>query len=258
MKTEFIQSADGAKIAYKVYGNGYPLVLVHGMGSNKEMWVENNWIDILKDYFTVITIDTRGHGESDKSYDPDFYSIHNIINDIETVVKKCGFLEFNYFGHSYGATIGLQLCKYNNNIRRVVCAGTTLGNKFFKEIIPEWIIEYEKIGVSKINHNLNELDLTKEDIEWVEKTDIDLLINQFRALNTWEGVSINDIRTNLAMYSGTNDNPHIIDNLIAMENEIQKSKIEFKIFENLDHTDLVSKIGIVSPWVLNFMRDVNK
>ncbi|QHQ62861.1 hypothetical protein Ana3638_20480 [Anaerocolumna sedimenticola] len=62
------------------------------------MRAENNWIDKLKDYFTVITIDTRGHGESDQSYNPDFYSVHNIIKEIETVVKKCGFKEFNYFG----------------------------------------------------------------------------------------------------------------------------------------------------------------
>lgn len=41
MKSKYIISTNGAKIAYNVFGKGSPLVLVHGMGSNKEMWVEN-------------------------------------------------------------------------------------------------------------------------------------------------------------------------------------------------------------------------
>lgn len=43
MDNNYIVSADGAKIVYKVFGKGSPLVLVHGMGSTKEMWEERNW-----------------------------------------------------------------------------------------------------------------------------------------------------------------------------------------------------------------------
>ncbi len=61
MQSKFIISTDGAKIAYQVFGKGSPLVLVHGMGTNKEMWVDRNWIEIFQNHFTVITIDIRGH-----------------------------------------------------------------------------------------------------------------------------------------------------------------------------------------------------
>jgi pimeloyl-ACP methyl ester carboxylesterase len=253
MKSKYITSSDGAKIAYNVYGEGYPLILVHGMGENKELWVDTNWVKKLKDYFTVITIDIRGNGESDKSYDPNFYSVTNILNDIDIIMKECGFNEYNYLGHSYGATIGLQLCKHNRKINRLVCGGTTFGNKFFKEIVPEWISKYEDYNLIKKNNTLNDLELSKEDVEWIGKTDFELAIAQFKAWNHWEGVDVKDIKTSLAMYSGTNDNPHVLENFEAIKNQTQKNNITLKIFEDLNHTELVSKVDIVSPWVLDFL-----
>jgi len=253
MKSKYIISTDGAKIAYNVFGKGFPLVLIHGMGSNKEMWVDRKWVEIFDKYFTVITIDIRGNGESDKSYNPNFYSINNIIDDIDIVVRECGFNDYNYFGHSYGATIGLQICKQSKNIKRVVCGGTTFGNKFFKEIVPEWIDEYTNLGLKKKNNTLNELAFSGEDIEWIERTDFDLAVAQLKAWNEWEGVEVKDIKISLAVYSGTKDNPQVLDNLNANKIEIQKNNIALKVFENLNHTDLVSNVNIVSPWVLDFL-----
>lgn len=253
LKSKYIVSTDGAKIAYNVFGKGSPLVLVHGMGSNKEMWVDRGWIEVFKNYFTVITIDIRGNGESDKSYNSDFYSINNIIEDINMVVKKCGFNDYSYFGHSYGATIGLQICKHNKNIKKVVCGGTIFGNKFFKEIVPEWIIEYKSLGLKKKNNMLDKQNLSRDDMEWIEKTDFELAIAQLKAWTNWEGIEINDIKTSLAVYSGTKDNPQVLENLYTNENEIKKNNIALKIFNNLNHDDLVCKTNIVSPWVLGFL-----
>lgn len=40
METKYAVSKDGAKIAYNVAGSGYPLMLVHGIESFKEKWIE--------------------------------------------------------------------------------------------------------------------------------------------------------------------------------------------------------------------------
>ncbi|MBU3143800.1 alpha/beta fold hydrolase [Clostridium sp. CF012] len=253
MNSKYIISADGAKIAYNVFGKGLPLVLVHGMGSNKEMWVDRGWIEIFKNYFTVITIDIRGNGESDKSYNPNFYSANNILEDINIVVNECGFNEYSYFGHSYGATIGLQLCKRNKNIKKVVCGGSIFGNKFFKEIVPEWINEYESLHLKKKNNMLDQQNLSKDDVEWIEKTDFNLAIAQLKAWANWEGIEVKDIKTSLAVYSGTEDNPQVLENLKTNEIEIRKNDIALKIFDKLNHSDLVGKADIVSPWVLDFL-----
>jgi pimeloyl-ACP methyl ester carboxylesterase len=252
MSSRFIKTTDGMKIAFQVFGKGDPIVLVHGMGSNKEMWKDRKWVERLEKYFTVITLDLRGHGESDKSYDPSFYTSDNIINDVEEVVKACGFKEYNYFGHSYGATIGLQLCKYSNNIKQAVCAGTTFGDEFFKNTVPEWLIEYESLNLNKRNNTLKSIDLSDEDIDCIEKTDLDLILAQLKAWQLWEGVDIKDIKAKLAVYSGTKDNPSVIQNLLSYENDLLEHKIAVKLFDNLNHTQLVSEIEQVSPWVIDF------
>ena len=100
---------------------------------------------------------------------------------------------------------------------------------------------------------LDEQNLSRDDIDWIEKTDFELTIAQLKAWTTWEGIEVKDIKTNLAVYSGTKDNPQVLENLNTNEIEIKKNNIAFKIFENLNHVDLVGKTNIVSPWVLNFL-----
>lgn len=253
METKYAVSKDGAKIAYNVAGEGYPLMLVHGIESFKEKWIERGWIDVLKKHFTVMSIDLRGHGQSDKSYDPEFYSIDNIINDIDAVANACGFEEYNYFGHSYGANIGFQLCKYNKNIKKMVCSGNAFGDEFFKEILPAWIKRYENLSLNKKNNTLDKLDLSKEDVEWAKNIDLELFIAQFNGIKKWKGTEISDLshmKTELAIFSGTKDHPFVINNLEDNRDEIEKNGIKLKIYDGLTHMDLVDKINVVSPWVL--------
>jgi pimeloyl-ACP methyl ester carboxylesterase len=253
MKAKNIVSLGGANVAYKVTGNGPAIVLVHGMGATKEIWVESGWVDLLKEYFTVIIIDVRGNGESDKSYDSSFYSINKIYADINVIVRACGFYEYNYFGHSYGATIGLQLSSIDKNIRKVICAGTIFGNEFFEKIVPTWIDENEKYLLMKINNVYDEEKLTERDIKWIKATDFELELAQLKAWRNWYKIEVSDVKSNLAMYSGSNDNPMIIENLLKNEEKMKKYGIELKIFKDLDHNDLINKVEIVSDWILNFL-----
>lgn len=246
-------SSDDARIAYIVFGSGPALLLAHGMGSNKGMWADRGWIDILKKHFTVIAIDIRGFGESDKSYNPDFYSVENILSDFDLVAKECGFNEYSYFGHSYGATLGLQACKYKKRVKRMVCAGTTFGDGFFKDEIPEWIRDYEELNLKKKSNKLNELNLSDEDMKWIESSDLDLSISQLRAMNKWQGVEVKDIDIPLAIYTGSNDNPLVLESLKINDEHMKQSNINFKVFDNLDHVGLVSNVAIVSPWILDFL-----
>ena len=63
------------EIAYLDTGEGDPIVLVHGFGSNKEInWVNPGWVTTLTgDGRRVIALDNRGHGASTKLYDPADY-----------------------------------------------------------------------------------------------------------------------------------------------------------------------------------------
>lgn len=253
MKKDYIISVDNAKIVYTVFGNGPAIVLAHALGAKKEIWEESGWVDILKEHFTVISIDLRGNGESDASEKIDFYTQDKVISDIEAIVKKCGFSEFNYFGHSYGATIGLKLCKDNKNVRKVVSAGTNFGNEFFNTIVPDIIVDYEKFNAIKKRNIFDEEGLQNEDIEWLKNTNLDARIAKLKAMNNWTGVQIDEIKTKLAIYSGEADIPLVKEALINNQEALSKKNILSKVFEKLNHSELVSKSEIVSPWVLDFL-----
>lgn len=50
-------------VAYSDQGKGSPLVFIHAFPLSKIMWQPQ--VDALEDFYRVITIDLRGHGESD-------------------------------------------------------------------------------------------------------------------------------------------------------------------------------------------------
>ncbi|MEE8506034.1 MAG: alpha/beta fold hydrolase, partial [Kiloniellales bacterium] len=53
---------------FQTEGNGPPVVLVHGLGLNRNMWT---WqIDALAGRFFLVRYDLLGHGESDKPPGP--------------------------------------------------------------------------------------------------------------------------------------------------------------------------------------------
>ena len=68
-------NVNGIHIAYRVQGGGPALVLVMGYRLNSAAWPEA-FIETLARQFTVITLDNRGTGLSDKPVEG--YAIANI------------------------------------------------------------------------------------------------------------------------------------------------------------------------------------
>ncbi|MDE6669508.1 MAG: alpha/beta hydrolase, partial [Muribaculaceae bacterium] len=78
--------ADDAKIYYEVYGEGTPIVILHGggVGCTYEM---GQFIDSLSKTNKVIAISTRGHGRSEIGTKP--VSVEQRANDVYSVIQDC-------------------------------------------------------------------------------------------------------------------------------------------------------------------------
>jgi pimeloyl-ACP methyl ester carboxylesterase len=93
------------EIAYLDEGEGEPILLVHGFASSKNVnWVYPTWVsELRKGGRRVIALDNRGHGDSEKLYDPAQYSIPRMAGDVVALMDHLGIPRADVMGYSLGA-----------------------------------------------------------------------------------------------------------------------------------------------------------
>src|SRR5262249_15097202 len=104
--TRFATSRDGTRIAYDITGTGPALILLHGGGGNRRDWHGAGYVSRLSSEFTVITIDQRGSGESEKPLAASAYAVDELVDDVLAVADAAGAQRFALWGFSSGANIG--------------------------------------------------------------------------------------------------------------------------------------------------------
>ncbi len=93
------------EIAYLDEGEGEPILLVHGFASSKNVnWVYPTWVsELRKGGRRVIALDNRGHGDSEKLYDPAQYSIPMMAGDVVALMDHLDIPRADVMGYSLGA-----------------------------------------------------------------------------------------------------------------------------------------------------------
>lgn len=90
---------------YEENGQGEPLVFIHGLGSSTRDW-ELQVGEFSKDY-RVITLDLRGHGQSDKPGGR--YSMPMFADDVVGLLKALDIEAAHVVGLSLGGMVAFQL-----------------------------------------------------------------------------------------------------------------------------------------------------
>ena len=118
--------SDGLNLAYVDEGEGEPILLIHGFASNIAVnWRETSWIGTLvADGRRVIALDNRGHGRSDKLYEPERYGAPAMAEDACRLLDHLGIERADVLGYSMGARIAVFLAlRHPDRVRSVVIAG---------------------------------------------------------------------------------------------------------------------------------------
>ncbi|HZM80459.1 MAG TPA: alpha/beta hydrolase [Candidatus Limnocylindrales bacterium] len=121
------ESADGLNIAYYEWGDvsGIPVVLQHGFSASAlSNWEMTGIVAALVEADRrVIAIDARGHGASDKPYDPAFYGEQRMADDISALLGLVGADQADLVGYSMGGVVALIVAANDARIRRLVTGG---------------------------------------------------------------------------------------------------------------------------------------
>jgi len=111
-------SSSGVRIAYideapAGADRDEPIVLIHGFASTHAVnWVFPHWVKLLtQDGRRVVAFDNRGHGRSDKLYDPADYRLPLLAQDALALLDHLGIARADVMGYSMGARIAAFLAK---------------------------------------------------------------------------------------------------------------------------------------------------
>jgi pimeloyl-ACP methyl ester carboxylesterase len=119
-------SHDGTLLAYRVNGQGMPVVLLHGytltsttnsathyrdQGSGQLVAAAGPTIEgaLVGAGFQVVMLDSRGHGHSGRPHDRDSYSLEMCADDVRALVAHLGVDRAALVGYSVGAWISCHL-----------------------------------------------------------------------------------------------------------------------------------------------------
>ena len=118
------------EIAYLDEGEGDPIVLVHGFASSKTVnWVYPTWVSELRKHgYRVIALDNRGHGDSEKLYDPERYHISIMAGDITALMDHLRIERADIMGYSLGGRMTAWLAHQSpQRLRSAILGGIAMG-----------------------------------------------------------------------------------------------------------------------------------
>lgn len=120
------QSFDGVTLHYDVEGEGAPVVLLHGFAADTNLnWRQPGIIQALTAAGRrTIGLDARGHGMSEKCYDPSAYANDAMVADVGALFDHLQLDGADLVGYSMGSATALRFARVDSRLRRLVLGGT--------------------------------------------------------------------------------------------------------------------------------------
>lgn len=205
---------NGIKLYYETYGQGEPLLLIHGNGGS----IANLKAQIA--YFSkkykVIVADSRGHGKSDLGTEP--LSYKQIMEDLNGLLDHLGVSKTALFGWSDGGILGLLLAlNHPEKVGKMAIMAANLQPGL--PAFDPWLIAYMEKENQQIDDMIAEKDTTKD---WPLQKQ---LLNLLQTQPNIKTQSLARITSPVLVMAGDRD-------LIRIEHTIE-------IFQNLKNSQLV-------------------
>jgi pimeloyl-ACP methyl ester carboxylesterase len=254
--TTFTVSKDGTRIAYDVTGTGPAVVLLHGGGQRLRVWHENGYVTGLRDDFKVITVDIRGHGESERPSGIEAYAIDQISDDILAVADSAHVEHFAVWGYSFGGNIARYLPARSERVSKIVIMGVGFGGAApppFKDyalsLCAKWtpVIQAAKSGALSLD------SLSAQDRALWQAGGIPFTVDLLGAILGWPAVEPEDLSCPTLWLVGTaNDNA--MSSVNEYQDRLRGTNVVLQLLPGLSHADELTKIEDVLPAMRKFTQ----
>lgn len=252
--SSFAHSKDGVRIAYDISGSGPGLILLHGGGQTRHAWHDAGYIARLQDRFTVVALDFRGNGESDKPADQRSYSINGLVDDVLGVADAVGLARFALWGFSYGGNVGRYIASRSERVERFANIGVGFGlgasgrfRDYVTSLCSKWTpaIEADRAGALDVGA------LPEQDRAMWLSGRVPLVIAQLGAMLDWPAVEPSDLRCPTLWLVGSKNE----DGMASVQEYAERlvgTNVIVRTIAGLTHVEELTKIDEVLPVLLEF------
>lgn len=256
MQTSFVNSSDGTRIAFDITGSGPALILLHGGGGQRSIWHESGYVDRLKDSRSVIAVDIRGYGESDRPAESIAYGIDAICQDIFAVADACEAEQFSIWGYSLGGNVGRYVAAASSRVHKLVMMGSAFGpgasgeaRETIEQTIEAWlpVVRLKRVG------KLDPARLPPEAREAMETVDLVPMIALLQAMLEWPAVEPEDVQCPTLWLCGS-ENPAALQNMQEREARLANTRVEAAVIDGLTHEEEFTDVDAVFPAMSAFMN----
>lgn len=239
-------SIQNTKLYYEEYGEGTPLILLHGGLMTIEYF--RSVIPELSNYFRVIAVDCPGHG---RSYHTDSLSFQLISDYISEMIDIMDLDSTYVLGCSMGSMVALILAHDRpDKIKRIISDGGVINTGGWKPGTAEF---FESISSETWNKRY------KGWIDWYKSVNpqgdqLEEFLTDFREmcldLNIPE-TKVENIRCRTLIIMGDRDNFITLEHGLKLFRSIEGS--EFCVIPNAGHCICDKKPDLMNKIVIDFL-----
>jgi len=122
-------NVEDISIGYRVFGSGYPLILIMGYGSTMNLW-ESALINKLAAQYNVIIFDNRGIGSS--NIGTKSFSLEQFSDDTAGLMDALGIEQANVLGWSMGSLIAQELVlRHRSKVNKLILYSAHCSTEMF-------------------------------------------------------------------------------------------------------------------------------
>jgi pimeloyl-ACP methyl ester carboxylesterase len=125
----------GIDYYYEIYGEGEPLLLLHGGLGSTQMFAPV--LPAFAEHRKVIAVDLLGHGRTELGNRKIVHA--EIADDVARLLNELGYDQVDALGYSFGGGVALRLAiQHPEKVRRLVISSAPFAQDgFFPEMLPQ-------------------------------------------------------------------------------------------------------------------------
>lgn len=254
--TKFVASKDGTKIAYDVNGGGPAIMLLHGAGQTRQEWQRTDYVKRLSPQFTVVTLDLRGNGESDKPVKVESYAIDRHVEDLIAVADAAGVQRFHVWGFASGAIVGRYLALRSDRVRSMAYIGIPFGpaaSGVFKDAIVGFRARWQPLITAQEAGKLDRSTMSAGDYEALTKGGVKLAVAWQSALLDYPPVEPAEVKVPTLWMIGSSDT-EAMASAKSYEGKLSGTKVTLAVIDGPSHSETLQRIDLTFEKLVEFTK----